>query len=62
MLARAGSDCFLHGYGGIHRKWLEIKTELPEIASMYDMIVVCPDGATAWYWDSNYSDNMTNII
>lgn len=42
----------LHGYGGNHRKWLEIKPELPEISSMYDMIVVCPDGATAWYWDS----------
>lgn len=42
----------LHGYGGNHQKWLSIKPELPSLASRYDMIIVCPDGATSWYWDS----------
>ncbi len=42
----------LHGHGGNHEKWLQIQPELPALASRYGMIVVMPDGANAWYWDS----------
>ncbi|MDE6228811.1 MAG: esterase family protein [Muribaculaceae bacterium] len=42
----------LHGYGGNHETWLNIKPELPELASLHEMIIVCPDGARSWYWDS----------
>lgn len=42
----------LHGHGGHHQKWIQIKPELPELASQYGMIIVCPNGANSWYWDS----------
>lgn len=42
----------LHGHGGNETTWLNVKPELPEIASQYEMMVVCPDGAVSWYWDS----------
>lgn len=42
----------LHGYGGNHKTWLNIKPELPVLASAHGMIIVCPDGAKSWYWDS----------
>lgn len=43
----------LHGYGGNHKTWLDIKPNLPELASRYGMIIVCPDGSRAsWYVDS----------
>ena len=42
----------LHGYTGNHGTWLKIRPELPELATRYGMIVVCPDGRNAWYWDS----------
>lgn len=42
----------LHGYTGNHGTWLKIRSELPELATRYGMIVVCPDGRNAWYWDS----------
>ena len=42
----------LHGHGGDHKDWIGIKPQLPEIASRNDMIMVCPDGASSWYWDS----------
>lgn len=42
----------LHGFGGNHQMWIRIKPDLQRIASLYNMIIVCPDGATSWYWDS----------
>ena len=42
----------LHGYGDNHQSWLTIQPELPELASRYGMILVCPDGSNSWYWDS----------
>ncbi|MDR3261460.1 MAG: esterase family protein [Tannerella sp.] len=42
----------LHGYGGNHLSWLQIHPELPELASQYGLIIVCPDGKNSWYWDS----------
>ena len=42
----------LHGYGDNHESWLNIQPELPELASRYGMVLVCPDGGNSWYWDS----------
>lgn len=43
----------LHGYGGKYNTWVTFtKKSLPEEASKWDMIVVCPDGQDSWYWDS----------
>ena len=42
----------LHGFGGNYKSWIEIKPELNDIASEYGIIIVCPDGATSWYFDS----------
>ncbi|MDR3250780.1 MAG: esterase family protein [Tannerella sp.] len=42
----------LHGYGGNHNSWLQLKPELPQLATQYGMIIVCPDGKNSWYWDS----------
>ncbi len=42
----------LHGFGGNHRTWISVRPDLQKIASRYDIIFACPDGATSWYWDS----------
>ena len=42
----------LHGYGGNHKSWIQIKTDLPALSTQYGMIIVCPDGKNTWYWDS----------
>ena len=42
----------LHGYGGNHRTWILTHSGLPELATRYGMIIVCPDGKNSWYWDS----------
>lgn len=42
----------LHGYGGNHQSWIQNKPELPDLATQYGMIIVCPDGKNSWYWDS----------
>ncbi|MDR1380557.1 MAG: esterase family protein [Tannerella sp.] len=42
----------LHGYGGNHTSWMQIKPGLPGLATQYGMIIVCPDGKNSWYWDS----------
>ncbi|MGN1245751.1 MAG: alpha/beta hydrolase [Muribaculaceae bacterium] len=42
----------LHGYGGNYASWIKIKPELDDLASEYGIIIVCPDGATSWYFDS----------
>lgn len=48
----------LHGYGGNHKSWLQIKPELPHLATRYGLIIVCPDGKNAWYWDSPVKPGM----
>ena len=47
----------LHGYSGSHRDWLNLKPNLPELATYYRMIIVCPDGKNSWYWDSPVNSN-----
>ena len=43
----------LHGAGGDFSNWIKKAPFLPELASRYNMIIVCPDGNThSWYWDS----------
>ena len=48
----------LHGYGGNHRDWLTIRPDLPGLATLYRMIIVCPDGKNSWYWDSPINPKM----
>ena len=48
----------LHGYSGNHRSWIQIKPNLPELASKHGMIIVCPDGKNSWYWDSPVNSDM----
>ena len=42
----------LHGYSGNHLSWIQLHSGLPELATRYGMIIVCPDGKNSWYWDS----------
>ena len=43
----------LHGYNNRYDSWLrKTKPELPQTASAFGVIVVCPDGESSWYWDS----------
>ena len=48
----------LHGYGGNHKDWINIKPDLPELATRYNMIIVCPNGKNSWYWDSPVNANV----
>jgi len=42
----------LHGAGDNHAKWNDA-TDISQLADLYDVIVVCPDGGrTSWYFDS----------
>lgn len=43
----------LHGLGGDHHSWLRVKPELPAMADVFQMIIVCPNGGVrSWYIDS----------
>ena len=43
----------LHGYGGNHTTWLKgVKNNLPDLATLYQFIIVCPDGKNSWYFNS----------
>lgn len=42
----------LHGYSGNHKSWLQIHPGLPDLATRYGIIFVCPNGKNSWYWDS----------
>lgn len=43
----------LHGYGGNYGSWINGVPYLREAADLYNMIIVCPDGAIgSWYFDS----------
>jgi Predicted esterase len=48
----------LHGHGGKYDSWMGIKKSLPEEATKWQMIIVCPDGQNSWYWDSPIDTNM----
>lgn len=42
----------LHGHGGNERSMLNIKPNLPRLATQHEVIFVCPDGKVSWYWNS----------
>lgn len=42
----------LHGWNMKYTEWLRVQRELPELATQHGVILVCPDGANSWYWDS----------
>lgn len=42
----------LHGWEMKYMEWLRVQRELPELATEHGLILVCPDGANGWYWDS----------
>ena len=48
----------LHGYGGNHKTWMQISPELPDLATQYGIIIVCPNGKNSWYWDSPTDPSM----
>jgi S-formylglutathione hydrolase FrmB len=48
----------LHGFGGDHRSWLQIKPELPQLADEMQLMIVCPNGARSWYLDSPVDASM----
>lgn len=48
----------LHGYGDNYTCWINIKPELPRLASQYNFIIVCPDGQNSWYWNSPLNKDM----
>ena len=48
----------LHGYSGNHKTWIQIKPNLPQLATQYGIIIVCPDGKNSWYWDSPVNPQM----
>ncbi len=46
----------LHGFGANYTTWASvIKKNLPELATQYQLILVCPDGKNSWYWDSPFN-------
>lgn len=42
----------LHGWGMKYHEWLRVQRDLPKLATQHGLILVCPDGANSWYWDS----------
>lgn len=43
----------LHGHGDRYDGWVQRVPPVKELADLYEIIVVCPDGGTnSWYWDS----------
>ena len=41
----------LHGFGDNYQGWTS-KGGVAPLADLYNLIIVCPDGAKSWYWDS----------
>ena len=42
----------LHGADDNNNNWLKRKEDLPELATQYSVIIVCPDAKNSWYFDS----------
>lgn len=42
----------LHGHNMKYKEWLRVQRDLPKLATQHELILVCPDGANSWYWDS----------
>ena len=55
----------LHGYSGNYSDWVKKAPNVKALADQYDILVICPDGAKSWYFDSPVDNNMryeTHII
>jgi len=49
----------LHGHGGKYDGWVKgTKKTLPQDATKWQVIFVCPDGQNSWYWDSPVNKDM----
>lgn len=47
----------LHGFGGNYRNWADL-TSVEDLADVYNIILVCPDGSKdSWYFDSPLDPN-----
>lgn len=42
----------LHGAGGRYDRWIKMMPELQQLVDVYQMVIVCPDAKTSWYFDS----------
>ncbi len=42
----------LHGFGDNHTGWISKGPTVKQLSDLYNVIVVCPDGSTSWYFDS----------
>jgi S-formylglutathione hydrolase FrmB len=42
----------LHGYGGNYAQWLHDAPALVQRSEELNLIFICPDGSTSWYFDS----------
>jgi S-formylglutathione hydrolase FrmB len=43
----------LHGYSGDHSNWIKKVPVIDSLATVYQLIIVCPDAAySSWYFDS----------
>ncbi|MEO5945463.1 MAG: alpha/beta hydrolase-fold protein, partial [Chitinophagaceae bacterium] len=42
----------LHGHGGWYSNWIIRVPELKDYADQYKLMIVCPDAANSWYFDS----------
>lgn len=48
----------LNGHGGDYRSWPSLMPQADSLATLYDVIMVCPDGRNSWYWDSPVDPSM----
>lgn len=48
----------LHGYGGNYKQWLRDAPNLQLKAEELNMILICPDGANSWYFDSKLDSSI----
>lgn len=48
----------LHGYSGDYSNWVKLGGNIDSLATVNEMIVVCPDGRDSWYWDSKSDPKM----
>lgn len=42
----------LHGHSANYLAWITRGPDLVKEADLYNIILVCPDGANSWYWNS----------
>lgn len=47
----------LNGYGGDHITWSKI-TDIDSLATVHDVIIVCPAGLNSWYWNLPYNPEL----